>query len=297
MKPKWQYPPVGPSDLGWGLVCYSSGHASVNPGEPYPPGTAIEQYVFNPAKGRIISEYQLIYLTKGRGTFYCDTLGRNNGIQVKAGDAFLLFPGEWHTYMPDADTGWEEYWIDFLGSIPDSWLQNGLIRKNEPIYHIGIQPGIVRKYTEASSVLEQQKSSYQQALCGICTGIICDVFYIDRNRMFESSHVADIIGYSKAIIDEQFRTIKGEDLAKMSGMGYTKFRELFKEYTGITVGTYISDIRISRAKQLLSESKLSIKEIAYECGYVNADYFSVIFRKSTGETARQYRQNLHGGMQ
>jgi len=251
--------------------------------------------VFSPTKGRIISEYQLIYLTKGQGTFFCETLGRDNGVKVKAGDAFMLFPGEWHTYYPDRETGWEEFWIDFIGEIPDEWVMQGLLKKSEPVFHVGINQELIKKYTDASEVLQRQKSSYQQSLCGICVNIICDVFYRNRNHQFEQNHVSGIIDYSRAMIDENYRTIRGEDLAKASGFGYTKFRQLFKQYTGITVGAYISEIRISKAKELLSSTCLSIKEIAYECGFINNDYFSAAFRKSTGETASQFRKHVLEG--
>ena len=38
---------------------------------------------------------------------------------------FLLFPGEWHTYTPDKETGWNEYWIGFDGKIMENWEKNG----------------------------------------------------------------------------------------------------------------------------------------------------------------------------
>jgi len=290
----WHYPPVGPSDLKSGLICYSSGRADVAPGMPYPPKTAIEQYVFDTKKGRIIAEYQLVYITKGGGVFYSESTGKRNPIRVKAGDAFMLFPGEWHTYKPDPKTGWEEYWIDFLGWIPDTWLETGVVSKSNPVYHVGIQQNIIRMYTDASNVLMTQKSSYQQALCGICVDILCSVMYHDHNQVFEANHLSDTINYCKAIISENFRTISSEEVAQAAGMGYTKFRQIFKDYTGLTVGSYINEIQLSKAKEVLEGSFLPIKEVALECGFENVDYFCSFFKRHTGETPSQFRLHMRG---
>jgi transcriptional regulator GlxA family with amidase domain len=48
--------------------------------------------------------------------------------------------------------------------------------------------------------------------------------------------------------------------------------------------------RISRAKELLSSSKMSIESIAAECGFSSANYFSLIFKKEVGISPRSYRK-------
>jgi transcriptional regulator GlxA family with amidase domain len=52
--------------------------------------------------------------------------------------------------------------------------------------------------------------------------------------------------------------------------------------------------RLNRAKELLLDSGLPVKTIAYQCGFTDANYFSRLFRKETGVTARTFRQRAHG---
>lgn len=105
-----------PNDHKWKLTINSVGCQEVGPGMPYPPSDHPSRYLFSSQKGRILNEYQLLYISKGKGVLYSETLGRDNGIQIGQGYFFMLFPGEWHSYYPDYKTGWEEYWIGFQGS-------------------------------------------------------------------------------------------------------------------------------------------------------------------------------------
>ncbi len=286
---EWRYPTTNTVDLKWGMVAYSFGSQTVGPGEDYPPKTAIAKYVFNPEKGRIIDEYQLVYLTKGRGTFTSTSLVGKK-VPVKAGDAFLLFPGEWHSYMPDVDSGWEEYWIDFEGNIPDLWQKYDLLDRNNPVLHIGIKDDILQLYRLGETILLEQNSAYQQALCGICSAIIGLAVFYDKNSTYESICISEMVNQARDDISENLATIKAPDMAKDSHYSYSKFRKDFKNFTGISPGAYIKDIRISKAREFLTNTDKSIKEIAYECGFGNADYFCVIFKKTVGMTASEYRK-------
>ena len=108
------YLTINPIDQSWGFYVNSVGHQSISENEVYPPQGHPTRYLFNTQTGRILNEYQLLYITKGRGRFSSKSSGN---IQISEGHMFLLFPGEWHTYMPSKDTGWNEYWIGFNGKI------------------------------------------------------------------------------------------------------------------------------------------------------------------------------------
>ena len=69
------------------------------------------------------------------------------------------------------------------------------------------------------------------------------------------------------------------------------FSKLFKEETGTNFSDYLTELRINRAKQLLDEDPdRNIKEISIESGYSNPNYFSRIFKKWTGSTPTERRQ-------
>ena len=77
-------------------------------------------------------------------------------------------------------------------------------------------------------------------------------------------------------------------------MSYSRFRKIFKEYTGFAPSQYIQEVRITLAKEMLTNTAMSIKEIAFELGYDNSDYFFTVFRKMVGITPLCYRKQTQG---
>ena len=75
-------------------------------------------------------------------------------------------------------------------------------------------------------------------------------------------------------------------------MGYSWFRKLFKEYTNVSPARFILELKLQKAKSLLLNSSLSVKEISYMVGYEDATYFTALFKKYTGFTPLAYREQL-----
>lgn len=106
------YLPVTDHDERWGIVCTTAGYQNVPPGSPYPLTQHPDSYSFTRSRGRVLGEYQLLYIVSGQGEFRSAS---SPAAPVKAGTVVMLFPDEWHTYAPDPETGWEEWWVGFRG--------------------------------------------------------------------------------------------------------------------------------------------------------------------------------------
>lgn len=87
----------------------SIGYQNVGPRQEYPARVIPKRYSFN--DGRQLAEFQLVYITGGTGVFEDNESSRI----VTPGTLFLLRPGYWHSYHPNRDTGWTEYYIGFNG--------------------------------------------------------------------------------------------------------------------------------------------------------------------------------------
>jgi AraC-like DNA-binding protein len=72
-------------------------------------------------------------------------------------------------------------------------------------------------------------------------------------------------------------------------MSESSFSHVFKELTGVSPKRYAIQTRIARAKELLSGTDLSVKEIAAELGYDDPHYFSRQFRKVAGRPPSDFR--------
>ena len=99
---------------------------------------------------------------------------------------------------------------------------------------------------------------------------------------------------AKILINEQLFSIDPKNLADSLCVSYSSFRRTFKEYTGFSPAKYILNVKINQAKELLTNSSVEIKEIAYNLGFENTDYFFTVFRRLTGQTPLAYRAETQG---
>lgn len=281
-----KYLPTNPLDKDFGLTTNSVGMQEIMPGEAYPPKLHPTRYQFNPKNGRILEEYQLLYLIKGQGTFQSSS---QSPVKIKEGDAFLLFPGEWHSYMPDIETGWTEMWIGFNGANIEHLYKSGFISKDRPVYHVGSREDMINLYRQSIACADAQESGYQQMLCGLVSNLLCSCIYYDKNMEFRQDRTQDLISNIRNYIRENYQTVTPESAAEHIAVGYSKMRKLFKQYSGITLGKYIAEVKTNKAKDLLSNTDMSISEIAFALGFTNDEYFCTFFKRCTGKKPSDYR--------
>ncbi|MDZ5455125.1 MULTISPECIES: helix-turn-helix transcriptional regulator [Azohydromonas] len=81
-------------------------------------------------------------------------------------------------------------------------------------------------------------------------------------------------------------------LADACGLSARELSSVFKKTTGHTLRSYVATVHIARAKVLLGDEALLIKQVAYRSGFRSAAAFSDAFRRATGLTPVQYRQRL-----
>ena len=275
-------------DINWGLTVSTVGYQHIAPGEAYPPKGHPQAYSFQAGRGRVLDEYQFVYISRGRGVFESKSFGQAT---VGEGDMFLLFPGEWHSYQPDETTGWDEYWIGFKGLNIDSRVSNGFFLPREPIFHVGLSEDIVRLYRNAIAIASEQSIGFQQMLGGVANMLQGYAFALNRHNPCEDQQAAEAIHKAKIIMTEKFgQKIGPTDVADAINMGYSKFRRLFKEYTGYAPLQYLQELRLQRSKQLLVGTELTLTEIADRVGYDNADYFSAAFKKKNHITPANFRK-------
>lgn len=82
-----------------------------------------------------------------------------------------------------------------------------------------------------------------------------------------------------------------DQICAASYMSKYYFCRLFKKKIGVTVMEYVQKTRIAMAKELLSESNMSVTEIAEACGFSSISYFSRSFKNETSVTPSQYKRS------
>jgi AraC-like DNA-binding protein len=260
----------------------------IAPREEYPTKGHADGYYFDLQKGRTLDEYQLLYQSEGEGVFRSAHLPET---KIKTGDIFLLFPGEWHTYHPLGTKGWKSYWIGFKGKNMDDRVKAGFLSPEKPIYHVGYSNEIISLYEEAYKTAQEEAAYAQQTMAGIVNHLIGKVYSLERNIILnkDSKHV-DIINRARLRIRESLEdTLTIQEIAQELGISYSSFRKLFKEHTGFAPALYQQTLKLQRAKELLSTTDESIKEIAYRLNFESPDYFSTKFKSQTGMKPSDFR--------
>ena len=278
------------NSLGLDRNISSVGFEEIPPNTSYPTYNHSAGYYFNPDKGRVLKEYQLIYVTDGEGVL---ETGSGGIFTIKRGMIFVLFPGEWHTYYPNYQTGWSHYWIGFCGSEVDNWMRNEYCSRKSPVFRVGINDEIVFLFRKAINIANEELSLYQQVLGGLVTYLVALMCSIDKNRRVETDDFSSKIDYACVLMRELIdQSISMQEIAEKAGMGYSLFRKLFKERMHCAPVQYLQNLRIQKAIELLTTTTIPIKEIAYLLNFESPAYFSARFRNQTGRSPVDYRDEF-----
>ncbi len=282
---------ISPHDEAWGVVVTTVGSQLIPPNSSYPLSKHPDSYVFNPGKGRILKEYQLIYISKGSGYFESASCKKQ---RIEAGTVILLFPNEWHTYEPDKNTGWYEYWVGLKGVHMDERTKNGFFSPKSPVYHLGFNSTIIGLFEDIANYAKEEKSGYQQIISGIVVYILGTVYYKNKHLKLNDSFAINKIDDARNIMRQGIESnISPEEIAERLGVSYSWFRKMFKLYVDVSPAQYQQNLKYLRAKELLDTTDLTITEIAYKLSFENTSQFSTFFRKKEGIPPLQYRKEGH----
>ena len=94
----------------------------------------------------------------------------------------------------------------------------------------------------------------------------------------------------KKFLDENYhKNLKIEEISKIIGINQNKLRKEFKEQYQTTIANYISELRMLKAKKMIVNNRIMIKEIAIECGYEYVQNFTRAFKKKFGVSPEKLR--------
>lgn len=289
----FKYLTVADADKIWGLHVTGSGTADLPPHVPYPPTRHPDQYMFDWTHGRILPEFQILYITRGRGVFESEACGLR---KVEEGTVLLLLPGVWHRYMPDPETGWKEHWVSFDGRQPAQFLRHGILAADRAVLDIGLDEGIIDLYQRILERIDGEKIGFKEIVAALAYQILARIHAVEKSRRFQGPEAESLVQKAKACMTDRVGSqVRLEELAYELGVGYSRFRRLFRHYTGLAPAQYLLQLRLNKARDLLTGTSLTAKEIALLTGFESQFYFSKFFRKRTGLSPIRFREYSRGG--
>lgn len=261
----------------------SVGYQDVAPRQEYPVRVIPKRYSFK--EGRQLAEFQIVYITSGTGVFE----DKDSSRIITPGTLFLLRPGYWHTYHPNKDTGWTEYYIGFNGPTFRSEINRFFGDRKGPV-EFGLSATLVDLFEQALFYSERQSSQTMSILQAIVIHMISLINHNLATKKRNDDKLDAAISYVKQYTANHLsEPIDVQALAEEQGMSYTWLRRMFRKNTGIAPAQYLQQLRIHMSMYLLHNTNAPIKNIAVDSGFKTSEYFCAVFQESTGITPKEYR--------
>jgi len=287
----YKYLPTSSGDERWGMHVLNAGCNRIDEYVDYPAAGHPAHHYFNWDMGRVLNEYQIIYIPMGSGVFESANCPQR---QIKEGTIILLFPGEWHRFKPNLETGWDEFWVGFRGAVIENIVQQHFLSKKDAVQEIGLSEKVIQLFTDIIDITKEERTGYQPLVSGIVMHLLGEIYSLARQRLYTGEEMTEsIINKARIILRTNIeQDINIENVANELCVSYAWFRKAFKAYTGIAPNQYLIQLRIEKAKMLLTNHSRSIKEIALSLNFESAFYFSRLFKEKTGVSPDVYRKGL-----
>lgn len=166
------------------------------------------------------------------------------------------------------------------------------------LYTISHLTFVVKDFMEQYGISTDTLPRYEHTLAACETGMVIEEECREILKAAICARDAQRENQYDAMVDEVCRKIRKDyaqgdislnALAKAVNTSPAYLSTIFKQHMGKTLTAYIVDIRISKAKELLRNTGMRTSEIGEAVGYDDPNYFSVFFKKHTGMTPREYR--------
>lgn len=283
----YKYTSINEQDKNWQLYLNVVGKFQYLPHSQYPAATHPSSYYFSWEKGRIIDEYQIIYITKGKGVYETKKARHS----VSAGSVIIIRKGEWHRYRPLKEYGWTENYIGFDGQLADFFLEQQEALRHIDCADLGEQEVLIDTFHKIFDLVKNENPCFQQVASGLIIKLLGYILALESNKSFAGNEmeaiIQEICSQTREHTEEEYDF---EKLTKNYTFSSSHLRKMFKQYTGKSPHQYYLDIKITRAKELISNTTMSIKQIASELGFESIHYFSRFFKSKVGQSPSAFRR-------
>jgi len=257
-------------------------------------------------------QHEHMILAPHRHGFYLSVLfTRGNGIHeidfqtfdIRPGYVFLLSPGQVHTWRVSEDIdGYiifhkkEFYDLNFTYERIEHFPFFGN-SQNAPLIKLREKQAIALS-VQFRTIVDEYRGKYRMRFQKICS--MLNVLYIDLARIYvpdkgtnedreiQLAHIRRL----NAMIDDNFKDTKSPaDYAKDMFMSEKNLNLVCKIILNKTVSMVIMDRVILEAKRMLIHTNMNVVQISLDLGYMDNSYFSRVFKKTTGETPIEFREN------
>lgn len=234
------------------------------------------------------SFWELEFIISGSGIYEIN----NISYPIKPGTMFLTTPADYHTYSLKRDESFEFFGVQFRSEHLDNTVSSYLYSCAEPIVVTFEGERFFAMYDSLdrlTRVFFEKQPMYEIMTRNIIENICIEAA---REIMSDLPRRGDDMAIRSAVIfiKNNYREhITLREAANAAGLSDAYFSHIFSAVMGIGFSAYVRDVRLDAAANLLKSTDLSIKEICYDTGFGNRNYFTEAFRNHFGMSPREYR--------
>ena len=291
------YLPISENNMRWELYLTGVGTATISAGQSYPPPGHPLVYDFKWENGRVLPEYQILFIAEGEGIFESKDLQQ---IHVTQNNVILLFPGQWHRYKPLNNSGWKEYWLSWNGERLYWLLRKGLIAPNAAVLDVKKPQQMAAAFERILEHVQLHPAQNSNVLSAYAMEVLTlaieniQTSPIQKDAALPSQYVDSVdnplvFKALQMIWNQSYRNFNINDILQAIPITRRTLERQFSKALGRSVGTEITRCRLERAKHLLTNTALPIKQIAMAAGFTNSDWMSRVFRRELKISPGQYR--------
>lgn len=234
--------------------------------------------------------YEVFFLAKGNRTYFI-----SNSLYKLTAPAIVFIPP--HVMHKSEGDPFERYVLSVSDSYLDKFQRHVLKRKALSVVHLTEKEKdiLVALFEELCSVNKLNKFSDEKikALTGY---LLLQINQMDNQTSIPSAscqtpvptNLLKIIDYLNSNYSDKI-TLDGLSEKFFISKGTLIYS--FNKHMGCSPIDFLLNIRLTKAKELLLNSKLSVEEISETCGFSSANYFSLIFKKKENISPMNYKKN------
>jgi AraC family transcriptional regulator, arabinose operon regulatory protein len=191
-------------------------------------------------------------------------------------------PGKIHSTYVNPDGKWLEFFICFGREMFESLSNIYFLNIKQDVLYPGLNMAIFDTFVNYLNSLRIASEEDLPLLLTEAQKIIITLYQM-HNKSIKKNENMEIVNQACQIISQgPYKKLSGFEVSRQLGIGYEKFRKLFKSKMGISPGEYIIHRRIDSAKTKLIDTGHSVKEVALELGFPDVFSFSKQFKKVVG---------------
>ena len=237
----------------------------------------------------IIDHYKLFFTMDGFGTLEIGT----QSFEIPPGTGFVIPPNVVASYKPHIEGQWQYFWITFSGKNADIYLNRANLSKEQPVFSIEDTEGFQTHFRDLFHSISHSKSMDLKALSAFyrLMSMIIDGNAVEYKNDDHITQQDYYLNQGIEFIQTNYtRHLQIEEIANYVSVDRKYLYQIFKNKLKQSPKQYLIDLRMKRAIDLLKSSDISIRQVANSIGYSDPFLFSKMFKKKTGLSPTDYRQ-------